>query len=103
MNKIVAIEKNVPVTELRTGRPKRTKHAFWVELFNRMDENDSVLLSKKDSQTFYSTIRKEFGTDSFFRVLTRSQADGNIRVWKVKRDTEQTSDTESFLQIAGKK
>jgi hypothetical protein len=70
------IEKNIPIPTWARG-PRRSK---FVELFAALTPGDSTVMTIKDSRAFQQQARK-----AKIRIITRRQADGNVRVWLVEK------------------
>lgn len=76
------IEKSVPLPEHR-GSPKWRQ---WDDLFGKMHVGDSVLMNRKDSNSF-RTILFRVDKEKRYRLLARKEGGENqIRVWKALRN-----------------
>jgi len=70
------IEKNIPVINIGWGK--------YNSLVAKMEEGDSVLCkNEKEARTIRNTI---YLNCKGYKPLQRTQKDGTIRVWKLKKD-----------------
>lgn len=73
------IEKGIPT-------PKKYIHEKWKILFHEMKVGDSILLPVEEARAFIGSIYHHHGKDKF-RSISRTNNSGEIRVWKILKDS----------------